>query len=480
MRAIFVSYRRNDSEGEAGRLFADLVNHFGEASVFMDVAAIEMGRDYRIAIDQSVATCGVLLAIIGRDWIDAKNEAGQRRLDDPNDFVRLETASALKRVIPVVPVLVQGARMPRPDQLPDDLKELAYRNGVELTHARWGSDVQLLIKGLRPYVEDPKKPMEPEPRRVPTRSWWRYRGAIFGFVLSALVAAAVVAYMLWPSPATVPDLTGSTLSAATTKIEALHLTVGNKTYRDDSGKTADIVLSQSPSPNARVKSGTAIDLVLAQQPAMVEIPVLTWKSLDVAEQTLKERHLAVGKISREPSSDVARDIVLHQSPKSGTKVGIGTAIDLTVSEEPQTKQQQLPNFAGTWELIDIGVSPPPSSVGGLDLRDHGVLQDMNRHRRITITQEGAIVRVGDDNMTITSAGSAKEIWFLVPDNRSQGLGRVRTEEQADRVESLTWSVDGSNLTLEEVVKFKADRGHPERARPHDATKYWKWQRVAPE
>lgn len=94
MRAIFVSYRRDDSQGEAGRLFDDLVAVFGENSVFMDVAAIEAGRYFRKAIDDSVATCGVLLSIIGKGWIDAKNESGRRRLDDPADFVRLETASA--------------------------------------------------------------------------------------------------------------------------------------------------------------------------------------------------------------------------------------------------------------------------------------------------------------------------------------------------------------------------------------------------
>ena len=130
MRAIFISYRREDAEGEAGRLFDDLVEVFGEDSVFMDVAAIDKGIDFRKAIDDNVSACGVLLAIIGRDWVDAKNEAGQRRLDDAADFVRLETGSALKRDIPVIPVLVHGARMPRAEQLPDDLKNLVYRNGV--------------------------------------------------------------------------------------------------------------------------------------------------------------------------------------------------------------------------------------------------------------------------------------------------------------------------------------------------------------
>ena len=149
MRAIFLSYRRDDAEGEAGRLFDDLTSEFGTNRVFMDVAGIEPGRDFRKVIDHNVASCGVLLAMMGKGWIDAKDDAGRRRLDDPMDFVRLETASALRRDIPVIPVLVHGGRMPRSEQLPEDLKDLAYRNGVELTHARWDSDVQVLIKALR-------------------------------------------------------------------------------------------------------------------------------------------------------------------------------------------------------------------------------------------------------------------------------------------------------------------------------------------
>jgi len=119
----------------------------------MDVAAIEPGRDFRKAIDQSVASCSVLLAMIGRDWLDTRDAQGQRRLDNVNDFVRMELASALRRDIPVVPVLVRGAKMPTEDQLPDDLKELHYRNAVELTHARWKSDVQLLVRALHPYMD---------------------------------------------------------------------------------------------------------------------------------------------------------------------------------------------------------------------------------------------------------------------------------------------------------------------------------------
>jgi hypothetical protein len=131
----------------------DLAEIFHEESVFMDVNAIQPGRDFRKAIDESIHKCSVLLAILGQGWLDSKDGLGRRRLDDETDFVRLEIASALQRDIPVVPVLVRGAKMPRAEQLPEDLRELAFRNAVELTHARWKSDVQLLIRALGPYLK---------------------------------------------------------------------------------------------------------------------------------------------------------------------------------------------------------------------------------------------------------------------------------------------------------------------------------------
>jgi len=160
--SIFVSYRREDAEGQAGRLFDDLVAHFGKDSVFMDVVDIELGRDFRRVIDQQIASCGFLLVVIGKGWLNATDNEGRRRLDDSNDFVRLEIAAALKRNIRVIPVLVQGAKMPGGDSLPEDLKELAFRNAVELTHARWESDTQVLTKALDRCVQAEKQQEEGE------------------------------------------------------------------------------------------------------------------------------------------------------------------------------------------------------------------------------------------------------------------------------------------------------------------------------
>jgi hypothetical protein len=175
VHSIFVSYRRDDAEGEAGRLADDLSEIFQENSVFMDVNAIQPGRDFRKAIDESIHQCSVLLAILGPGWLDSRDASGHRRLEDPSDFLRLEVASALQRDIPVIPVLVRGAKMPRAEQLSGDLEELAYRNAVELTHARWKSDVQVLVRALRPYLEagacaDP--PAATAPKQELTASGW--------------------------------------------------------------------------------------------------------------------------------------------------------------------------------------------------------------------------------------------------------------------------------------------------------------------
>ena len=148
MGGIFISYRRGDAEGQARALSIELANYVGEKSVFMDVDSIALGRDFRQSLHESLESCDVVLALIGLNWLDIKDAAGRRRLDDPDDFVRQEVAVALKRNIPVTPVLLQGAPMPAQERLPDDMKDLAFRNGFELSHMRWHSDVREMAERL--------------------------------------------------------------------------------------------------------------------------------------------------------------------------------------------------------------------------------------------------------------------------------------------------------------------------------------------
>jgi len=161
MRKIVISYRRDDADEAAGRLSDHLVNQFGQDSVFMDVDGIAPGRDFRKVIEETLTQCDVLLGVMGRNWLDIKDEAGNRRLENESDFVRLEISSALRRDIPVIPVRVQGASVPKPEALPADLKDFSYRNAVELTHDRWNSDVQVLVDKMRRLFNDPKCPPAP-------------------------------------------------------------------------------------------------------------------------------------------------------------------------------------------------------------------------------------------------------------------------------------------------------------------------------
>lgn len=152
MRAIFISHRRGDAESHAQRLFDDLVQRFGEQAVLMGASEVEPRDDVRFAVDEHVGSCSVLLAVIGTGWLDARDAGGQRRLDDPVDLVRLEVGAALRRDMPLVPVLVHGARMPHPEDLPAALGELAFRNAIELNQAHWDSDVAVLARVLSRYV----------------------------------------------------------------------------------------------------------------------------------------------------------------------------------------------------------------------------------------------------------------------------------------------------------------------------------------
>lgn len=146
---LFISYRRDDSAGYSGRVHDHLQREFGSNLLFMDVDSIPLGVNFNKVLVEEVAKCDVLLAVIGPDWLDARDEKGHRRLDNPDDFVRIEIGTALKRGIPVIPILLQGTRVPKADQLPNDLKELALRNGLDVRHASFSEDMERLIRGLK-------------------------------------------------------------------------------------------------------------------------------------------------------------------------------------------------------------------------------------------------------------------------------------------------------------------------------------------
>jgi hypothetical protein len=153
MARIFISYRRDDAGYVASMLREHLEEAFGAGSVFMDVDNIPLGEDFRQHLSNAVSTCDVLLALIGETWAGPLPGRPERRIDDAQDFVRIEVESALKRGIPVVPVLIDKAPMPAVDSLPPSLRELSFRNAAELRAGRdLKAHLNTLVQGLRSHV----------------------------------------------------------------------------------------------------------------------------------------------------------------------------------------------------------------------------------------------------------------------------------------------------------------------------------------
>jgi hypothetical protein len=149
MGGIFISYRRQDAPGYAGRLYDSLAAHYGDDRIFMDIGAIQPGQDFSQRIDEALTSCDVLLAIIGPQWATITASDGSRRLDDPEDYVGLEVHTALRRAdVKVIPVLVAGAQMPAREEVPESLADLRKRQALELSEGRWRYDVDRLIATL--------------------------------------------------------------------------------------------------------------------------------------------------------------------------------------------------------------------------------------------------------------------------------------------------------------------------------------------
>jgi len=201
---IFISYRRDDSGGHVGRLYDSLAAKFGTKRLFFDIGSIGAGQDFVQVLQDAVSRCAVLLVVIGKRWPGVTAQ-GTRRIDDPNDFVRLEVKSGLERDgVRVIPVLVHGGSMPTADELPDDLKALVRRNAIELTDSRWKEDVGRLIAELDRVIATPIH--IPTVETLPSWSKWAAGVVIavgLGFLAKGFLAHPAAAPAA-PSVAVVP------------------------------------------------------------------------------------------------------------------------------------------------------------------------------------------------------------------------------------------------------------------------------------
>jgi hypothetical protein len=156
MPSTFIGYRRDDAAGYAGRLHEALERRLGREAIFRDVDTLEPGQDFVEAIEQRLDECKVFLALIGREWLDARDPSGRRRIEQSHDYVRLEITAALRRSgVRIIPVLVEGAVMPSPEALPEEIRGLARRHAVSIRDEAWDDDVDRLAAVIAKLTDRP-------------------------------------------------------------------------------------------------------------------------------------------------------------------------------------------------------------------------------------------------------------------------------------------------------------------------------------
>lgn len=367
MPGIFISYRRRDTQGHAGRLSDKLREHFGSERVFQDLSgSIEPGEPFDKAIERAMGTSGAVLAMIGPQWLTAADDAG-RRLDNADDYVRRELAMALQLNLRVIPVLVMGATMPRADALPADLQRIATHQAIELSDTRWDFDVSTLIRTLEKVLGVRKFP-----------AWGK---AVAASVL--LIAGAFLVWRLGPfhepqKPAVKAVEPGET--------KPKNAVVPDKPAQPPVGESAS---SAGESGNA------SSELVL--------VPDVVRMSLDEAGSTLTEARLRLGRTSFLTLGRFAPGIIYGQETRAGTRVRPETAIGVYVEREKRrgihSSGQMYLSHA---EILDLD-QDDRSSREGSDIRFDGA---NSTERYLEPINGAALAAVGPAPMTRDGCAAA--------------------------------------------------------------------------
>jgi hypothetical protein len=191
-KRVFISYRRSDSAGYAGRLYDTLKNYFGEDRIFFDVDTIKPGVDFEQKIKTELDSSSAILVLIGSHWLEVKDASGKPRLDNPNDYIRLEVETALNKNIAVIPVLLQGVLIPSENELPEELHGLSKRNAIKLSDENWNSDLNLLTAVLKNILGVSGSVKE---QRIK-----RYRQVVFALSLFGVVLSITNNFILAGGP----------------------------------------------------------------------------------------------------------------------------------------------------------------------------------------------------------------------------------------------------------------------------------------
>lgn len=359
MDSIFISYRRTGTSGYGGRLQEDLREHFGRERVFRDIDSIRPGSDFAQVIEEAVARSGIVLALIGSNWLSTTNEDGQRRLDDPDDFVRLEIESALRQGIVVVPVLVEGAEVPPPSALPPSISKLGRTQAIELTDDRWDYDLNRLVKALEqvlgasPDVQStPAGPAtggggpptattvishqstpvvhvvtEPVAGPVGLRNP-RIIAGVASVAVLLLIAVVVGLTRSDGSSPKVAGVVGQDVVPATATLKRAGFAVQTE-EKPDPTRPAGVVVAQDPAAGTSLRKGATVRLSVSSNGSKVAVPSLLKLNRADAVAAIAAAGLRANIDERNDAAPVG--VVFRQSPDPDTSVDRDSTVTLTVS-----------------------------------------------------------------------------------------------------------------------------------------------------
>jgi beta-lactam-binding protein with PASTA domain len=434
MAGIFISYRRDDAQGEALHLFDNLKEHFGADRVFMDVIAIRPGEDFRKVIDGAVASCDVLITLIGKEWL--------QRLTGTRDFVRLETAAALKRDVRVIPVLVQGATMPTEEALPDELKPLAYRNAIELSHSRWDYDVRVLIEALERVLPATAPASTPVAPATPTARRPLPKMAAVGAAVALLLGGA--GYWFWPrsdtppKPAPVVVAESTAPPPAPSKPEPPPTTPAPapappKVRSPEPPKVTSTkpVTPTKPAEPKPVEPAEKSPRIAPEVPApdLRSVPDLIGKSTRDVSQTLQQADLK-WVFRREATDEAKANAVIRQQPAPGTQVKPGTTVEVTVAV-PATVEapKAVPDLRTVVDLVGKSAREASDLLQKADLRATWVREATDQVAAgMVIRQDpaaGARVSPGSEVTVTISTAASVEVPRLIGLTRSEAADRLK-------------------------------------------------------
>ena len=331
---IFLSYRRDDTGGRAGRLFDVLVARFGARNVFQDVTTVAPGRDFAAQVDAAVTESDAVLVVIGPSWLGTTDQGG-RRIDLPDDFVRREVSMALATEIPVVPVLVGGASLPLAEELPEELATLRLRQAVTLRDASWHQDVDDLVRRLEGE----------QPIGTTRRRWPLFAAAGVAVVIGAVVVAVLARdgddgeSSDQPPPCQTDDtwtpieLADDPTHVVTDELETIEFEAVGAVYQLDGSGGADVVLEvvgtnhSEPQPDVTYDGGVHYGLGWIRGivvDGIVQSDVRCWGPI-VGDPQLQPTQRAIATMGFHSEIDpTGKALALQLSDFGGLDIGVAS------------------------------------------------------------------------------------------------------------------------------------------------------------